>query len=116
MIFDISIAVIAASVAVLVIFLSVTLVKTQKTLISTKKDLHHLTNETIQLIQKLDALTADIQSKSDSLNFVFRPLKALGKEHHKDHKSDTVHDIANWVGTSLVLFDKIKTAVRRYER
>lgn len=114
MIFDISIAVIAASVAVLVIFLSVTLVKTQKTLISTKKDIHHLSNETIQLIQKLDALTADIQSKSDSLNFVFRPLKAIN--NHKDHKSDTVREVANWVGTSLVLFDKIKTAVKHYER
>lgn len=114
---EISIAIISASIVVLVVFLAVTLIKTQKTLNSARKDLHTLSAEAIQLIHKLDTLTSDIQSKSDSLNFVFRPLKSLNKEHHhrKDH-NETVKEIADWVGTSLILFDKIKTAVKRHDR
>lgn len=118
MISEISIAIIAGSVVVLVIFLVATLLKTQKALFSAKKDLHSFSNEAVQLMDKLDRLAADIQSKSDSLNFMFRPLKSLNKEqhHHRKDHGDTVREIAEWVGTSLILFDKIKTAVKHHER
>ncbi len=111
-----SIAIVAIAVVVLVAFLAATLVKTQKTLDSARKDLHHLSLEAVQLMQKLEALTSDIKSKTDSLNFMFRPLKSLNKESHRKDPNDTVKEVVDWVSMSLVLFDKIKTAVKQYAK
>jgi len=109
-----SISIIALAVVVLVIFLVATLLKTKETLESTRKDLHHLSTEAIQLMQKLDELTSDVKSKSESLNFLFRPLKGLGKEPHRKESHDTVNEVLSLVTVGLHLFEKIKTAVKHH--
>ncbi len=116
MVIDVSVIIIAVAVVVLVTFVVMTLLKTQKTLDSAKKDLHSVSTEAIELMIKLEALTTDIKSKADSLNFVFRPLKALNREKTHRESSDTVTEVVEWVATSLVLFDKLKAVVKHYAK
>jgi uncharacterized protein YoxC len=111
---DLSIAVISITFVVLVTFLVITLIQTRKTLESIRKDLHNVSNEAVQLMHKLDALTADIKSKSESLNFVFRPLKSINKAQKQD--LDTEEQVVGWIALSLCLFEKIKTAVKHYAK
>jgi uncharacterized protein YoxC len=96
MIIDISVLLIAIAALALVPFAIVTLIRLQKTLRVARRLMH-----------KWEHLTSDIQSKSDSLDFVFRPLKSLNKK-------ETPSEIAEWVGLTLSLFDKLKTLVGRY--
>lgn len=115
MVINISVAFIAVAFVVLVVFLIVALLETRKTLRSTRKDIRHVATEAVELMKKIDTLAADIRSKVDSLDFVFRPLKSLNKE--KPHKeTDTVTEVVEWATTSLILFNKIKAAVRGYEK
>lgn len=102
---EMSVAIIAVAFVVLVVFLVGTLLKV-------REDLHQTTTEAIQLMKKLDALTSDIQSKSNSLNFLFRPLKSL---NHRGH-NDIVMELGELVGVSLSLFEKLKAAVRHYAK
>ncbi len=120
MFFDVFISVIAVAVVVLVVFLVVTLIETRKTLKSTKKDLHQVSLEAVSLMKRLEALTKDVQSKSDALNFAFRPLKKLNQEtlhRGSSHRNaeETIEQVLDWVSTSLILYNKIKATVREYE-
>jgi uncharacterized protein YoxC len=90
MILEISIASIAVTLLIWVVCFVIFLIRTSKT------------------IGKIDSLVSDIQSKSASLDLVFRPLKAIGRGKH----SETLSEIAEWAGSSLVLFNKIKNAVK----
>lgn len=92
-----SVTIIALAFVVLVIFLVTTLMKTKETLA-----------EAAQLIQKLDELTSDIKSKSESLNFLF--------PHPRRETNDTMKEVVELMKVSLHLFDKIKTAVRHYAK
>ena len=116
MIVEISVALIALTLLASMAFISVILLKTRKTIESTKKDIHNVSTEAIDLMHKLDALVTDIKSKTDSLDFVFRPLKSIGKGKHRSETSETVSEIMEWVSTSLVLFNKIKNAVKHREK
>lgn len=111
---DLSVAVISIAFVVLVTFLVITLIQTRKTLESVRKDLHNVSNEAVQLLHKLDALTSDIKSKSESLNFVFRPLKSINKA--QKHDMDTEEQVVGWIALSLCLFEKIKAAVQQYAK
>ena len=116
MILEISVALIALTLFSWVACLIIILVKTRKTLESTKKDLHNVSSKAIELMDKLDSLATDIKSKTDSLDFVFRPLKTINKGKHRSEASETITEIVDWVGTSLVLFNKIKNAVKHREK
>lgn len=115
MITEVSVIIIAIAFVVLVIFLSITLLQTRKTLESTKKDLHHVSHEAVQLMQKIDALTSDIKSKSESLNFVFRPLKALNKPP-RNEETETASEIVGWITLSIILFEKVRAAVKNHAK
>lgn len=106
---DTSVAIIAVAFVALVVVVVMTLVRAQR-------DLHDLSTEATKLIRKLDALTDDVQSKSESLDFVFRPLQSLNRELHRKKPHDTAKEMADLVTLSLVLFDKIKAAVRHYAK
>ncbi|HSX10303.1 MAG TPA: DUF948 domain-containing protein [Chlamydiales bacterium] len=88
---------------VLVIVLIHTLIKARETLESVQ-----------QLTKKLDALADDLKSKSESLNVLFRPLRSL--THSRKTANDTVKEVVELVNVSLVLFDKIKAAVKHYAK
>lgn len=111
---EMSVSIIAVSFVVLVGFLIATLLKLQKSLDSSRKDFHHLSHEATHLMEKMEALTTDLKSKSESLNFMFRPLKSIGKEHKESN--ETVREVIDLVSVSLVLFDKIKSAVKHYDK
>ena len=111
---EVSVIIIASAFVVLVGFLIATLLQARRTLKSARRDLHHVSTEAVRLMHKIEALTTDIQSKSDSLNFVFRPLRSLNKSH-KD-PADTVSEVANWVTIGLVLFEKLRDAVRHHAK
>lgn len=116
---EISVIAIAIAAVILVVFLVLTLIQTKKTLKSTKNDLHRVSREAICLMEKIEELTSDIKSKSEALNFAFKPLKTLNKHrsHHREHdESDTVEQVIDWISTSLVLYNKIKSAVKDHER
>lgn len=116
MIIEISVALIALTLLAWMVVFSILLLKTRKTLESTRKDVHNVATEAIDLMKKLDALATDIKSKTDSLDFVFRPLKSIGKGKHRAEASETVSEIVEWVGTSLALFNKLKNAVKHREK
>jgi len=110
---DIAVSTIAAAFVALVIFMVIFLVKLQKTLKGLKNDLHKVTEQAVELMNEVQELTSDIKYKTESLNFAFRPLKALNKSKHKDDSYlDTAAEAVDWVSTSLVLFNKIKEAVK----
>ncbi len=108
-----SISIIAVAFVVLVGFLIATLIKLQKTLDSSQKDFHHLSHEATHLMEKVEDLTSDLKSKSEALNFVFRPLKSFESRHHKE-THDTVKELLGLVTIGLSLFDKIKAAVKHH--
>lgn len=116
MIVEISVALIAFTLLVGVIGFLFILSKALKIVESTIKDIHNVSSEAIELTQKLDLLVDDIKSKSDSLDFVFRPFKAIGKGKHKPQHSDTMSEIVEWVGVSLTLFNKMKNLVSHREK
>ncbi len=114
MIIEISVAIIALCFVVVVPYLVVTLLKTQKALESAKRDLHRVSTEAVELIERLDRLTNDLKSKSESLNFVFRPLKGFNKSHKES--GDTMTEVVDWITTSLSLYDKLKAVVKHYAK
>jgi len=117
MIIEIAVSIIAFALVVSMIASIAFLMKTAKTLESAKRDIHNLSTEAADLMNKIDSLVVDLKSKTDSLDFVFRPLKLIGKgKHHRSETSETVSDVVEWVGTSLTLFNKIRNAVKRREK
>lgn len=113
MIIEISIASIAVILLAAVVCLIVFLRKASQAVESAKRDLHHVSTEAVELIRKSEALISDIQSKSESLDVVFRPLKAISKPKRHSETSETVAEIVEWATASLALFQKIRNAVRK---
>jgi uncharacterized protein YoxC len=111
MILEISVASIAITLLVWMVCFIIFLSKTSKTIESARKDIHEATREAIDLMGRMDSLVSDIQSKSDSLDVVFRPLKSIGKRK-LDASIETVSEIVEWVGASLALFNKAKNVVQ----
>ena len=114
MIIEIAVCLIAFALIVSTIYLIFFLLKTGKILDATKKDLHDISTEAIGLMHTVDELVTDIQSKSDSLDIVFRPLKSIRKSRLGGN--ETISEIVDWIMASLFLFNKIKHAVKRREK
>lgn len=116
MIIETSVAIIAFSLVVWMIILFILLLNTRKALESVKRDIHSVSTNAVELMHKVDDLADDIKSKSDSLDVVLRPLKSIGKPKHRNETSETVSEVVEWVSTSLILFNKIKNAVKHREK
>jgi len=113
MIIEIAVASIALILFAGLICLIAFLRKTLQAIESAKRDIHHVSGEGVELMRKAEALVTDIQSKSESLDVVFRPLKAIGKAKRHSEASDTAAEIVDWATASLALFNKIRNALRR---
>lgn len=116
MIVEISVALIAVMLTIGIVFFVRFLMIAGKTVESAKKDLHHVSLEAIGFIRKMGSLAGDIQSKSESLDVIFRPLKSISKGRNKVQSSGTVVDVMEWLSTSFSLFNKIKKVVKRREK
>ncbi|HSX38826.1 MAG TPA: hypothetical protein VLE95_08405 [Chlamydiales bacterium] len=117
MIIEISITVIAITLILCCIFIAIAVCKIQKILESAKKEMQRIGSEAIKLIIKTEGLISDLQSKADSLDTLFQPLKSIQKlKFHKNGTGETLSEIIEWVGSSLSLFTKIKNVVKKREK
>ncbi len=86
-------------------------------------DLHTVSEETCQLISKLNDLSSDINSKSHSLNFLFKPLSFLNSkvdgdspEGESPSKCETIPQILKWVVSSALLFKTTREFIKNHEK
>ena len=110
MIIEISVAVIAIALVVWLSILSISAFKIRKLLEKSGKDIQTLVGEGSNLMRKIEELLSDIQSKSDSLDVLFRPFR---KGKFVRETSDTISDLIELVSTGVSLFNKFRYAVKR---
>ena len=86
-----------------------------------RADLHNVSKETSQLISKLNELSADVNDKSHSLNFLFKPFRflndKLGAASSSDEPpspSNTIPQTIKWVGSSMSLIKTIKEFLKSH--
>jgi len=80
-----------------------------------RADLHVVSEEASQLLNKLNDLSSDINNKSHSLNFLFKPfhflnskLSADSSEEESTPQKTSIPQILKWVVSSLVLIKTTK--------
>jgi uncharacterized protein YoxC len=86
-----------------------------------KSDLHKISEETGALIGKLTDLTSDINNKSHSLNFLFKPFSFLTSKMNSDSSSsndfsskcETIPQILKWIATSIFLIKTTREVVKK---
>ena len=77
-------------------------------------DLATVSEETTQLISELRDLSSDINNKSHSLNFLFKPLSFLSNKLGSNLSSDespttsALPQILKWIASSAILFKTTK--------
>ena len=116
MITQICLAIIAVALVVLVSFLTAIFFKLRKAVQLMQADLHTLSVETTSLVIQLNELAADMKRKSQSLNFLFKPLSLFNKEDDPfpgkpSVRSDLISQMAQWITASLILVKKTKELV-----
>jgi uncharacterized protein YoxC len=86
-------------------------------------DLPTITEETKLLIHKLNDLSSNINAKSHSLNFLFKPLEFLNSKLTAGSSSDepepqkqALPQILRWIASSASLFKTTKEFVKNYEK
>ena len=87
-----------------------------------RSDLHTISGETTRLISTLNHLSADIDHKSHSLNFLFKPLSFLSSKFSGSSKpesssqGETIPQILKWIASSAFLFNTTKEFIKKYEK
>ncbi len=86
-----------------------------------RSDLHTVSEETSHLISKLNALSSDINHKSHSLSFLFKPFQFLTSKLSSDPSSDesksvTIPQVLKWIASSVLLFKTTKEFINKYEK
>jgi uncharacterized protein YoxC len=82
-------------------------------------DLSMISQETSQLINQLSDLSTDINNKSHSLNFLFKPLSNINDKvdsslEESSSKQGAFPQIMKWIASSAVLFKATKELINRY--
>lgn len=116
MVIETSIIIIAVAFVALVVFLIMTLIEAKKTLKSTRRDVNQVSRELTGLLEEMHGLTTDVKHKSESLNCLFRAFHVFNQDRLKKDKEDTATEVVDWLTMSLLLINKIKHAVRSYEK
>jgi len=86
-----------------------------------RSDLHAVSEETSQLISKLNDLSSDINSKSHSLNFLFKPFrfinsKLTGDSSDEPTSSVSIPQVIKWISSGVLLFKTTKEFIKKYEQ
>lgn len=74
-------------------------------------DLHNVSEETTQFINKLTDLSSDINNKSHSLNFLFKPFSFLTSKLSGDSSSDktvSIPELLKWIASGVLLIKATK--------
>jgi uncharacterized protein YoxC len=80
-------------------------------------DLHTVSEETSHLISKLTSLSSDVNNKSHSLNFLFKPFHFLTSKLSSDEsKNITIPQVIKWIASSVLLFKTTKEFIKNYEK
>ena len=86
-------------------------------------DLHKVSEETQLLISKLNDLSSDINNKSHSLNFLFKPFGFLNSKLGGDSPSDqstpkreTIPQLLKWIASSALLFKTTREFIKKHEK
>jgi len=72
-----------------------------------RSHLNPIAQETENLINQLNDLSNDINDKSHSLNFLFKPFSFLTTKL-ENSKESTIPQILKWIGSSALLFKATK--------
>jgi uncharacterized protein YoxC len=88
-----------------------------------RADLRAVSEETRQLIGNLNDLSSDINNKSHSLNFLFKPMSFLSSKLGRDLPSgksspdcETIPQVLKWIASSAFLFKTIREFIKTYEK
>lgn len=84
-----------------------------------QSDLHMVSQETSHLISKLNDLSSDINNKSHSLNFLFKPFRFLSSKLSSgsdEPKNVTIPQVVKWIASSVLLFKTTKEFIKNYEK
>lgn len=84
-----------------------------------QSDLHTVSEETSHLISKLNSLSSDINNKSHSLNFLFKPFRFLSSKLSSgsdEPKNVTIPQVVKWIASSVLLFKTTKEFIKNYEK
>ncbi|HEY5235431.1 MAG TPA: DUF948 domain-containing protein [Rhabdochlamydiaceae bacterium] len=137
MIVEVCLIIIAAALVISAIVLIIMLLQVKRSVRLVQTDLHHMivettrlasslnrfveidlatvSQETTQLISELRNFCSDINNKSHSLNFLFKPLSFLSNKFGSDLSSDesptkegALPQILKWIVSSAILFKTTK--------
>ncbi len=92
----------------------------KKTMKKAGEDIQEISEEGIKLLRNIDDLTEDLREKSESLDFIFKPLHALNEECSteiekvKKNDYEDVAQVLELVTSGIVLFNKIKGGFRNH--
>lgn len=79
-------------------------------------DVHPISQEIGQGINNLNALSANIRNKVNSVNFLFRPLNflnsKLGSGSDPSHPCETVPQLFKWIASTVFLIKTTKEFVK----
>ncbi len=136
MLIEVCLVIIAATLVMFVIGVFCIFFKVRQSISILQTDVHHLLNtttrlvdslnefvetdlstiskETSQLISTISDLSSDINNKSHSLNFLFKPFSFLSSKFgsdssgESDSKHSTLPQILKWIASSAILFKTTK--------
>ena len=77
-----------------------------------RSHLNPIAQETENLINQLNDLSSDINDKSHSLNFLFKPFSFLTTK--LETKQSKIPQILQWIGSSALLFKATKEFINKY--
>jgi len=120
MVMELIVGSIGLAFVILVVFLIITLQKLRKlmnkadrTLTDINSILSVITEPGIEMISNANKLVADVKKKSESLDFLFRPLYALKKEKSESKNGcDKISELIDCVADGVRLFSKIKNEIK----
>lgn len=142
---EISVAVIAIAVVALVIALIMSSYRMRKLISMLQTDVHHLSQEAMQLLKSMDEfvrsdlhgisgevtglvetltdLSSDVKQKSQSLNFLFKPmsflssrLSATSLNEGQSSGNTTIPQVFKWVASTALLIKKTQEFIKNHEK
>lgn len=83
-----------------------------------QKDLHGTSTEITHLVQKLTDISSDINEKSHSLNFLFKPLNFMSSKMDPSknsfvRKCESIPHLMKWIVSSAQLFKSTREFIKR---
>jgi uncharacterized protein YoxC len=84
-----------------------------------ESDLHGISDEANNLISKISDFVSDLNAKSRSVNFLFKPLSFLSSwmnfsKDQTEEKKATIPELMKWVFSGILLIKSTKELLRKH--